>query len=816
MSTASAVRAGRAYVELGADDSALRSAMRAAEARLKQFGAGLQSIGSKMLGTGLGLAAPLGLATQQYADFEQQMARTRGLLGLEKTEEMFRSLSEEAKRLGRETVFTAGEAAQAMSVFALAGMKAGDILKATGPTLDLAAAGQLNMAQAADISMKVMAGMGIETNRLGYAIDVLTKAMTTANTDLVMLGEAFKYVGPVAKAAGLSFEETTAAIQMLSNAGMQADMAGTTLRGAILSLTSPSQEALTMLRQLGVAVTDARGNFRPLVDIIGDLENALKGMGTGRQLEVIGTIFANRQATGIAELVSQGAGKLREMTASLTKAGQEKVSSRIAGVQLDTLIGSWKIFTSAVEGVAVAIGEALAPTLRAWGDSIIAITTAVNRIVIINSEWLPLIAETAGSLIVVGGALWTAGAAFKVLAFGLGWTSTLAVVGSKAFLGLGRALLFVLNPLGLLKTAFVTLPLAIVKYGAIGVALAIAGIGSAVMFLLTPLGLVTAAFAGLVTYMVGFSDAGRGAWAEVGKGFQNLAATITKAWGGISDAFMAGDLALAGKIAFKAIHLAWNQLVVSMGAAWRTFIDGITRDARIVGVRVKYDTGLIDRAEYDRQLLEIVAPGQAAFDKQREAKLNKWRTEEWAKRFGTLGEAGVGTYKDVQEGRIGRDSPQALLLSKLLGVVPETLARGNMPTEEEWGGGRRLAPVQNQAKTPWELETEKLQKELDDLVEAARKARADFEKKGQPVDGEAFVGPLQRPGLPTSDQVMQAVAAATQGTFSADVANRLGGGTASKVEQQNEEMIRQQRLAVDLHQEEIRILRRMATGGGFS
>lgn len=713
------------------------------------------------MGAGLGLAVPLGLATKQFADFEQAMARTRGLLNLEKTDDMFRSLSEEAKRLGRETVFTAGEAAQAMSVFALAGMKANDILKATAPTLNLAAAGQLNMAQAADISMKVMAGMGIETQHLGYAIDVLTKAMTTANTDLVMLGEAFKYVGPVAKSAGLSFEETTAAIQMLSNAGMQADMAGTTLRGAILSLTSPSQEALTMLRQLGVAVNDARGNFRPLVDIIGDLENSLKGMGTGRQLEVIGTIFANRQATGISELVSQGAGKLREMTAELTKAGREKVSSRIASVQLDTLIGSWKLFTSAVEGVAVAIGEALAPTLRAWGDAITAVTNALNRIAIINAEWIPMLAETAGTLVVVGGALWTVGAAVKVLAFGLGWV----------------------------------------------IAPAIGLVAGAVGLLLSPIGLVVAAIGGITYALLSLTKTGRNVLGELGKGFAAIGGTISKAWAGIADAFMAGDLSLAAKIAFKGIHLAWNQLIVAMGTAWESFTGDLLKNAKIIGIRVKYDTGAMGwgdagRREYEKQLLEANSPGITA---EREA-LEAARLRRTIDVTNMPGPERIALFDE--ERRTGLRKP-----SDAGKTVPEAWR------PPDWKDTLAKIYKKDPAfKTAWQAETERLQKELEELTNAAKKAREEFEKKGQPAEGEAFVGPLQRAGLPTAGEVAQAVSAATQGTFSAAVANRLGmdGAARSKQEELLSDIARKQQLENDLHQEEIRILRRLLTGGGFS
>ena len=182
--------------------------------------------------------------------------------------------------MGATTVFSASQAAEAMSYFALAGFDTQQIMDALGPTLNLAAAGQIEIAEAADIAAKIMSGMGISADNLGNAIDVMAKAMTTANTDLTMLGDAFKFVGPMAKTAGVSLEEITAAIQLLSNAGIQGEMAGTTLRGMLLSLTSPSSEAKRELDRLGVSIIDSAGNVRGLAAIIGDLESSLSGAGS--------------------------------------------------------------------------------------------------------------------------------------------------------------------------------------------------------------------------------------------------------------------------------------------------------------------------------------------------------------------------------------------------------------------------------------------------------------------------------------------------------------------------------------------------------
>jgi hypothetical protein len=169
--SAGAIKAGKAFVELFVDQSPLVRGLKRAQAKLRAFGAGLKSMGTRLLGLGTTVAAPFALSSKVFASFESQMARVQALTGA--TTQDFARLKAEAKRLGRTTVFSASQAAEAMSFFALAGFKVDQILRAVGPTLNLAAAGQIEIAQAADIAAKIMAGMGLEADELGDAVDVM-------------------------------------------------------------------------------------------------------------------------------------------------------------------------------------------------------------------------------------------------------------------------------------------------------------------------------------------------------------------------------------------------------------------------------------------------------------------------------------------------------------------------------------------------------------------------------------------------------------------------------------------------------------------
>lgn len=520
MSSTREVKAGAAYVELTARDSKLVAGLAKASKRLKSFAASMKQVGMDLFRGGVITALPFGLSVKLFAGFEQQMARVKALTGASGDE--FAKLEAKAKELGAATIFSASQAAEAMSFFALAGFKTDQILKAVGPTLDLAAAGQIEIGEAADIATKIMAGMGIASDDLGRAVDVMAKAMTTANTDLLMLGEAFKFVGPMAKSAGISLEEITAAIQLLSNAGVQGEMAGTTLRGMLLSLTSPSAEAQSELQRLGIRVLDTAGNVRPLVDIITDLERSLTGVGSGEKLRVLGTIFPARQAAGAAELVSQGAQRLRDATRALESSSG--TAARIASIQINTLQGDFIILLSALEGVAIAVGEALRTVLRVT-------TQAVAKLASILSIWI-----TNNKLVVL---------------------STAAIIVSVV-------------------TAGATLVSLGITFKFIGIALAGLSSGLAVIasifgFLVSPIGLVIVSLGALAGHLLYTSDVGSQALSWLAKRFVSLQADATTAWQAIGDALASGDTSLAARILWLTLKLEWQRGISFLTSLWVKF-----------------------------------------------------------------------------------------------------------------------------------------------------------------------------------------------------------------------------------------------------
>lgn len=293
-------------------------------------------------------------AISTFADFQQAMARAGAITGASAVE--MAGMEQAARDLGRTTQFSATQAAEALTFLSMAGFSVRDATKALPGVLQLAAAAQIDMAQAADIASNVLSGYGLKVEELQRVNDVLAKTFTSSNTDLTQLADAMKMAGPVASAAGLRFEETSAALGLMGNAGIQATMAGTALRGSISKLLAPSAEASGILSSLGITVLNAQGDMLPLVEIIRQLEAS--SITTGQAMD----LFGERAGPAMLALISQGSGALEELTAQLHSSGG--TAERIAEQQMDTLTGSLQELKSASDELSIVMSENLEPSLR--------------------------------------------------------------------------------------------------------------------------------------------------------------------------------------------------------------------------------------------------------------------------------------------------------------------------------------------------------------------------------------------------------------------------------------------------------------------
>ena len=317
------------------------------------FSSGLSKLGSAatkgLAAAGTALAGVSGYALKVGSDFEAAMSRVAGISGA--TGKDLERLEETAKELGSTTKFSATEAAEAMENLASAGFTTNEIIDATPGLMDLAAAAGEDLASSADIAASTLRGFGLEASEAGHVADVLAENANRTNAAVADTGEAMKYVAPVAKAMGISMEETAAAVGLLANAGIKGGQAGTTLRGALTRLVKPTEDMEGVMEELGITFFDNEGKMKSLTEIIAILQDSTKGLTDEQKNNALATLFGQEALSGMLALINEGPDALDELTTAYETC--DGAAAKTAKTMNDNLKGSLDELESAMEGAGI-------------------------------------------------------------------------------------------------------------------------------------------------------------------------------------------------------------------------------------------------------------------------------------------------------------------------------------------------------------------------------------------------------------------------------------------------------------------------------
>ncbi|MCY9274610.1 phage tail tape measure protein [Bacillus haynesii] len=328
------------------------------------------------LAVGGAVVAGIGASVKTAADFEAAMSNVKAISGA--TGQEFEDLKNIASKMGAETKFTAVEAAEGLQYLAMAGFSVKDQVGSLPAVLNLAAASNESLGRSADIVSNIMTGFGIKAEESGHAVDVLVKTMTTANTDLGQLGDAMKYVAPVANGLGYSMEDTAAAVAKMSDAGIQGSMAGTALRATLLHLSNPVGQTAKAVKKYNLELEDANGNLKSLPELIGYISKNLEGMSDAQKTATAAQLVGTEAASGFVTLLKVGEKGLRDYSNELRNAGG--TADRVAKTQMDNLKGSFEKFKSALDGLGIKIGNEFLPTFRKIVDEGTNILDFLNKL----------------------------------------------------------------------------------------------------------------------------------------------------------------------------------------------------------------------------------------------------------------------------------------------------------------------------------------------------------------------------------------------------------------------------------------------------
>lgn len=244
------------------------------------------------MGAVLGVSIGLKDTIDTYKDFEAAMSQVKAVSGATGSE--FDKLTAKAKEMGATTKFTATQSAEAFNYMAMAGWDSQQMLDGIEGILNLAAASGEDLGTTSDIVTDALTAFGLKASDAAHFSDVLAQSAASANTNVSMMGESFKYVAPIAGAMKYSVEDTSLALGLMANASVKGSMAGTSLKTALANMAAPTDKMATAMKKYGISLTDSNGNMKTLKGVLDNLRSSLGGLSETEKTAAASTISVKR------------------------------------------------------------------------------------------------------------------------------------------------------------------------------------------------------------------------------------------------------------------------------------------------------------------------------------------------------------------------------------------------------------------------------------------------------------------------------------------------------------------------------------------
>lgn len=463
----------RGTIEIGYKDKGVKNAQRDMEGLGKSgttTSAALGKVTRVAGGVGLIIAGGLAVAANAAANFEQRLSGIEAVSGA--TAKEMDSLRDKALQLGKDTQFSAGESAQAIEELIKAGLSVKDVLNgAADATVNLAAAGEIDMPAAAAIASNAMNQFGLAAKNLPKVADSIAGAANASAIDVGEFGQSLAQVGAVANLAGLDFHDTAVAIAEMGNAGIKGSDAGTSLKSMLMRLQPTTKKAADTFQELGImqldaakaaaflaengvkpagssfesmvpqlralnaqisdvppgsaaaeksfdkfltsttlmsnAFYDANGNLKSLSDIQEILKTSMAGYTAEQKQATLQTLFGSDAIRAAAILSDEGAAGYDKMSTSMGKV----TAAEVAATKMDNLKGSLEQLKGSAETLGIALGTILLPAIR---DIVDGATNLLNKFLSLSDGQQQMVVTGA---LMVAGFLLTTVALIKLVQF---------------------------------------------------------------------------------------------------------------------------------------------------------------------------------------------------------------------------------------------------------------------------------------------------------------------------------------------------------------------------------------------------------------
>lgn len=519
MAGAKGIRAGRAFVELFADDSRLVRGLKSAQAKLKAFGSGVGQMGTKMLAAGAAMAAPLGAGLKTFADFETNMSNVATLL--DEPAKHIDGFKKAIREMSMSTGQTTEDLSKALYDLISASVDPAKAMGVLGESARAAKAGVSDVATATKTLINVMNAYQVPAERITEISDMLFITVKRGVTTFPELSEHIGTITATAYAAGLSLEELGAGLATMTRNGLRTDLAVTGLQNVLAEFLKPSEEGARIAQKYGFELSTMALKTEGLASVLQKLSKV--------PVEDIAKMFPDiRGLRGVLALRGDLGGLGKDLELMGNKAGATaRAYSQFEG----NLTNSFKKIKAIITGTMETVGDALKEPAKAIADWLEMMGRQMQGWLAANKQVITIVAGVAVGLLAMG-------LAFKVVALGVS--------------GLGFAIGGLVMVLGILKVA-------------------LSAVMSLMAVMLTPIGMIATAVIGLgiVIGMVTGFFAECFAWLK--DGFWELAGEATDSVNAIGKALASGNIAAAAKVMWTMLKMEFEKGIAVLSKAWLGF-----------------------------------------------------------------------------------------------------------------------------------------------------------------------------------------------------------------------------------------------------
>lgn len=404
------------------------------------FGKAAQDVGKSMSKK---LTAPIigagGVVSKFAMDFDKEMSKVKAISGANAEE--FELLRDKAREMGAKTKFSATEAAEAMSYMAMAGWDNKQMLEGIDGIMNLAAASGEDLALTSDIVTDAITAFGLSADDSAHFADVLAATAASANTNVGMMGETFKYAAPIAGTLGYSVEDTALAIGLMANNGIKGSQAGTALRSGLTRLAAPTKEVVDGMEMLGLSIEDVQG--KSLDETLRIFRDKFKDLDGTQQAQAASMIFGKNAMSGMLGIIQASESDYNKLSQAIGNA--DGAALDMATTMQDNLSGDLEKLRSAAEELAISFGELLMPALR---DVVDRVREFVDRLNEMPDSTKQIILDIAAFAAALGPIIWLVGK----ISSGIGLISGALAVMQGSMVGATPAMIGLAKMFGGIKT----------------------------------------------------------------------------------------------------------------------------------------------------------------------------------------------------------------------------------------------------------------------------------------------------------------------------------------------------------------------------